>query len=147
MSQENELLFVIEAGRYKGFIEKTISDGIHVDRTNGLTVDEYSQQQGKKFIAVTFNELENIVEDYHSSKVISEPEEIDHNTFIEMLEVLPPCRWGRVGKVEMFHMMERITDDLASWYAKVDGRYYSFIDSVQADAIQLEEKVMEAAEI
>jgi hypothetical protein len=40
--------------------------------------------------------------------------------FADMLEVLPPCKWGHRAGLEVFHVSERITGNLVDWYA-IDG--------------------------
>lgn len=64
-------------------------------------------------------------------------------TFMEMLEVLPPARWQWVDGVELFAMSERTTGDLTAWYAQLDGVFVTITESARADMAVLARQVRE----
>ena len=45
-------------------------------------------------------------------------ERVSEKRFWEMLEVLPPCKWGTRAGFEMFHVSERISGSLVDWYLR-----------------------------
>ena len=72
----------------------------------------------------TFHEMNNSFNEtmITSIKVISE------ERFTDMLEVLPPCKWNTQNRIERFHVSERITGDLVSWFFRVGTQYYECVD-------------------
>lgn len=73
---------------------------------------------------------------YESKYVKTDPVKIDQERFLYMLEVLPPSRWYRGDHMEWFHVCERLTMNLVSWYARVGDTYWEFND---ADSLTKEE--------
>ena len=53
------------------------------------------------------------------------PTEITEETFIEMLEVLPPVAWTRRNNFESFLMSEHYSGPYTSQYARHGKRYYT----------------------
>lgn len=74
--------------------------------------------------------------------LITEPKPIDDERWAYALGVLPPCKWHTTaGGFNVFHVSERITQDLVSWYARRNGHYWEFNDrSTVADA-QIDSKL------
>lgn len=64
-------------------------------------------------------------------------------TFMEMLEVLPPARWEVVDGVELFAMSERTTGDLTAWYGQLDGVFVTITESTRAKTADLARQVRE----
>lgn len=46
--------------------------------------------------------------------------EVTEDTYNEMLGVLPPLNWGRMG----FRMSEMLSGDITAHYVRLGGRYY-----------------------
>lgn len=44
----------------------------------------------------------------------------------DMLDVLPPCRWHCVGGWSVFHVSERLSGNIVSWYAQKNDCYFTF---------------------
>lgn len=63
---------------------------------------------------------------YVSKYVKTAPAPITRERFTEMLEVLPPSRWNRGDYVEFFHVCERLTDNLVSWFGRVGSTSTGF---------------------
>lgn len=55
--------------------------------------------------------------------------EVTESRFWDMLEVLPPCQWTGPGQTESFFVSERLWDNVVSWFARVDGRFYEMTDT------------------
>lgn len=66
----------------------------------------------------------------HNDKYgVTAPKQIDRDRFIDMLEVLPPCRWRRYADgVEWFHVSERLSGDVVAWFARVGETYWEMQD-------------------
>lgn len=56
------------------------------------------------------------------------PKVVDEARFFAMLEVLPPGRWYRGGHMEWFHVIERLSGNIVSWFARVGTVYLEFQD-------------------
>jgi hypothetical protein len=53
------------------------------------------------------------------------PREIDSDRFWQALEVLPPCKWQGMGTArESFHVSERLSGNVVSWYVRYDKRFF-----------------------
>jgi hypothetical protein len=53
------------------------------------------------------------------------PQEITRERFWEMLEVLPPRKWQGMGTAfESFHVSERLSGDVVSWFVRIGDRYF-----------------------
>lgn len=66
--------------------------------------------------------------------IVTDPVEITEEAYWEALECMPPSRFGQTEGVEMFHICEHLIDNLVSWYASYQGKYYQFND--QADTLR-----------
>jgi hypothetical protein len=72
---------------------------------------------------------------------ITAPAEISYERFDDLLNVLPPCKWRRLGGAEAFHMVERITHDIVTWCVRIGEKCYSFDDTDKLTTEQAIEKV------
>lgn len=53
------------------------------------------------------------------------PREIDQERFWNALECLPPCKWAGMGTLfESFHVSERLSGNVVSWYVRHGERYF-----------------------
>ena len=55
------------------------------------------------------------------------PRRIDESRFLDMLEVLFPADWHRVGDTESFRVPECQTDDLYTFCARIGSQHYELI--------------------
>ena len=62
----------------------------------------------------------------YTKSLITQPKEIDVERWGDMLEILPPSRWSHIGQWDVFHISERLTGNLVSWYAKSNDKAYTF---------------------
>lgn len=101
--------------------------------SGGKTVDEYAADRGFPVRTVSDDEMTEMVRAY-TETLRSPPTPISAQRWDDMLNVLPPCRWRQHDGVELFHVSERITDDLVNWFAKVGEHHFSMVDRASADA-------------
>ena len=68
--------------------------------------------------------------DRERSKYITPAKEVSEERYRNMLECLPPSRWHRVAPgISVFHVSERITHDIVSWFFQAGDRYFEVQDS------------------
>jgi hypothetical protein len=103
------------------------SSNLYNDNKGNLTFDEYKARINPKCELVDYDQLGILLAEYENS-LITIPEIITYDDYMEMLDILPPCRWHSIGKIEVFHISERLTGQLVSWYARSQDNYYTFID-------------------
>lgn len=72
--------------------------------------------------------LDALIQEYDKS-LETLPTEISADRFMEMLEVLPPCRWQKLGNFEVFHCSEGLTGNLVAWFVQGNGKSYEFMQS------------------
>lgn len=135
----NPLRYIIEAGKpFQGSIMSTLLPNGTVGYSDGQTLAEYQLERGFKAQILSGPELDLLIE-AHENSLKSLPTKITRERYWEMLEILPPCRWTMAGMWEVFHVSERLTGHLVSWFAhgRLRGldHYYEF---TQSDDIALE---------
>lgn len=81
-------------------------------------------------------------DDQYSKKA---PWEIDEVRFDEMLNVLPPCRWQRGDHLEWFHMSERLSGNIVTWFGRVGRRYFEMQDEATLTRNELAVAFLKAA--
>lgn len=119
---------------FKGHAQSMILPDGTVAYTDGLSPEQYAKERGFPVRIVHSAELDQLINDFNES-MKSEPVEITKDAWWYALEVLPPCKWKTVRGVELFHVSERLTSNLVSWYGRIGENYYT---CTQADAIDLE---------
>jgi hypothetical protein len=112
--------------------------------TDGLAPSDYAAERGFPIRVVTSEELDALL-GARLQSLITEPVEETEADYWYALEVLPPCKWGQVRGVELFHISERIEGDLVAWHAQVGHRYFTCTDRASADREQLAYKFFAAA--
>lgn len=73
------------------------------------------------------------------------PHEISEDRFWYLLEVLPPADWTRGRSFECFRVIECETDDLYTWAARLDGRYWEMVAPQDSTPAELLAKIYTAA--
>lgn len=72
------------------------------------------------------------------AKHIKPAKEVDEARYYDMLECLPPCKWhGIGGGISVFHVSERISCDIVSWFYQAGDRYFELQDSSMLTDAQL----------
>jgi len=154
---QNKQLPVIDTTKpYNGIIETLaypgqrgeyflVGSAYDADTNKNLTVEQYRQQINPNIKLISWAECAKLERQYTQS-LITQPEEIEAANYYEMLEILPPARWTHIVGFEVFHVIERITDNLVHWYAKSNGKYYKFIDRANIDIKKLGQKLLNKAQ-
>lgn len=116
-------------------------------RWSGKTVETVqAEKPNDTLVVVDEPEFEKRYAAYIDS-MRTNPKPITKSRWWEALEVLPPCRWTRFGTTEVFHVSERLTDDLVDWYIKKGNDYYSCVQDAAIEigdllALPVPEKVV-----
>lgn len=76
--------------------------------------------------------------------LVEDPKEETRDDFDYALGVLPPRRWKALRGVELFHVPEAVRGDLVHWHARVEGRFFTFIDRMNTTFDTLVDKVIAA---
>ena len=119
-------------------------------------------REGNKLTCIRKQTLEEVQKRYSHAAVwevdkamahrrqayIMAPVQIDEARYWEMLNVLPPVGhcYDAGYNSSSFKMAERITDDITSIYARVDGRYYHLQDSIKLTHQEIMRKILESLE-
>jgi len=121
--------YLIEAGKpYAGHIISILQSDGTVAWTEGLTIAGYKRERGVQLQAIDEIQLRALTAEYEDSRK-TEPEEITRARWHDMLEILPPSRWHDVGAWNVFHICERISGNLVSWFArKGDAAHVAWTD-------------------
>jgi hypothetical protein len=85
---------------------------------------------------------EDVSIQHDRNRKISPPREITEDEYTDLLECLPPCKWGR-GEFggSAFHVSERITYDIVTWCVKLGDKHYRFDDTDKINATKAVQRV------
>lgn len=108
---------------------------------SGKTLDEFIFEYGDVSIVD-----QEVAIQYDRNRRITPPKEIDEKRFDWLLNCLPPCKWGRFGDGEAFHMSERITHDIVTWCVRLGDKLYSFDDTDKLTAREAVDRVAKSLE-
>jgi len=111
---------------------KLDNDTLIVHYTNGLTLEQYQEQNNKEYDLLTWEEFEKKVTTYEQT-LKTKPKRITKARYWEMLEVLPPSRFD--GNV--FHICERLTGNLVAWFFSKNEKYYEFTEEADISETDL----------
>ena len=125
-------------------------------------VDEFNKETNKsRYGQKTFEELkevyptlvcvehseafELIAKAVQDKYVLPKGDVIDKDRWYEMLEILPPCRWGSFNGVEFFHVSERLIYNVVGWYTKDSlGNCVTFNDDAKLERALIAERHRDA---
>jgi hypothetical protein len=107
---------------------------------SGKTLDEFKAEYPD--IQIVDDEVSV---QHDRSRHITQPREITEDAYTDLLECLPPCKWGR-GEFggSAFHISERITHDIVTWCVKIGDKHYRFEDTDKLNATQAVQRVRES---
>ena len=129
--------YIIRADQdFRGNAQSVLNTDGTVAYTNGLTLAQYAAECNFPLKVVTSIEMMKLADKYEDT-LITAPRRITKERFWDMLEILPPCRWHTVTGFEVFHVSERLTGDLVSWFAERDGKYWEFTNRASLTDAQL----------
>ena len=122
---------VKDLSQFRGSIHSstyTTLDGVErVTYADGETLESYLERRDG--LAVYSDEELSVILKAHFDSIVTLPQEITQERFDEMLEILPPCRWQKYGNFSAFHISERLTSNLVSWFIQYpDGKSFEFVD-------------------
>ena len=124
---------------FRGHCQSVVNPDGTIAYTDGLTVDTYEAANGFPVRVIGDDEFNKLIDEFVAG-MISDPVEITKERFWEMLEILPPCRWSKHRAMEMFHVSERLTHNLVSWFARLGDRYFECVDRDNIDIYALATK-------
>jgi hypothetical protein len=105
----------------------TTFDGIErVNYSDNMPLADYLEQNTGLRV-VDDAELTPMLAAYYDAQV-THPAQITTERYDDMLNVLPPCRWKTRAGIEAFHVSERLTGNLVSWFAHTKNGYFEFVD-------------------
>ena len=120
--------YLVNPKKFKGQSVAILRDGKSIFSENKTKAD-YEKEYNTKLIELSFDELyEQYIEPFNKS-LQSPFVEIKEETWYDMLNVLPPMRWTKVGNSEFFFCMEALTADLHSVYVRKGNKYYTALRS------------------
>lgn len=88
-------------------------------------LNETRKEGESEFKLLPFDEVMTLIRAQEDRELVTGWREISEQTWRNSLNCLPPCRWKMVRGVELFYVSEAITSDIHSFYAALDGRYFS----------------------
>jgi hypothetical protein len=135
-------LWIVEAGKpFPGWVQSVITPEGTVAYSNGQTFAEYqAEHPGQALETITDAQLDELMK-VHEAGLITDATEETADEWQWALECLPPCRWHDFAGVNLFHVSERMTADLVSWHARLNGKFYTFTDQARASSAHLARKV------
>lgn len=107
---------------------------------SGKTLDDFK---------AAYPDIEIVDEDvsiqHDRNRAITAPREIAEDEYTDLLECLPPRKWGR-GEFggSAFHISERITYDIVTWCVKLGDQHYRFDDTAKLTTTQAVQRVRDA---
>ena len=140
ITADMKLRYIIDADKpYLGYTHSILLPDDTVAYTEGLKLDQYALERGFTPKVISGSELDELIKIHMESLRVS-PKVIDKTRYWEMLEVLPPCRWTMAGMWEVFHVSERLTGHLVSWFAsgRLNGQEFYF-EMVDYDNMTIED--------
>lgn len=110
--------------RRHGIIDLVIErNGVLVGEISGETLE----QMRVHWPDVIIDDLDSI-ENKQQISLMTSPVEIDKDTFVGALNLLPPNKWITRGNEESFKMAEHLLGMITTIYARLDERYFAFND-------------------
>lgn len=128
---------------FTGNAESVLLPNGTVAYSGGLTPDQYARERGIALKIVDDAEFFQMIAQFEDG-LVEDPTEETSDDFDYALGVLPPRRWKTLRGVELFHVSEAVRGDLVHWHARVEGRFFTFVDRMNAAFDTLVEKVIAA---
>jgi len=117
----------------------TTTDGVErVAYHKGKTLAEYLAEFPQMRV-VDGKELDSLLNGHYEDCKKGTVKEISEETYNDMLNVLPPCRWDGGS----FHISERFTANLVSWYFRIGKKHYTLIDEADANKVDLCQRIID----
>lgn len=120
--------------RFEGF------DRGDLDRDHDADQNDMNEAEAEAWLAEEMNTA--WVNPYH----VTEPKRIDAERFEDMLGVMLPSRWSRSIGIESFHVCERLTGNLVSWFVRAGKSYWEFNDEATITLADIAAKITTATQ-
>jgi len=134
----------VERVLHSGDFETKSNGRVIREATPDLTIAEYEADRRQTFKRINLDELEALHKQYTAS-LITKPEPITEERYYDWLNCLPPCRWHGAGGFSVFHIMERITDDIVQWCARdSEGNCFGWQDYATISSLDIAIKLGKA---
>jgi hypothetical protein len=78
-----------------------------------------------EFVMMTFEEAQPQISAAEDRQYVAGWREISEQTWRGAMNCLPPCRWRTERGVELFYVSEALTSNIHSFYAALNGRYFT----------------------
>jgi hypothetical protein len=82
----------------------------------------------------------------HRESWVTPWREVTEDEWHDMLEVLPPSDWHTVNGVESFKMIEHLSGDITTIYARYNGRYWARNESYTLSPDEIADEILEHAQ-
>lgn len=119
MATDNPLCVFCEA-------TNNLIDFLQVGETSQEAVARLSNDYGDRLVVIPADEAFK----RHDEAAKTLPVEITEARFHDMLNVLPPVNWSKTGNGESFKMSERFTGSITAIFIALNGRYFTFHDTI-----------------
>lgn len=118
------------------------SDGSRVGRFGGQTLEQIANHYKRTAVEMDWE----VLREQQEKCLRTEPEEITEAQWYEALEVLPPMHWGKWLGVESFCMCEFYSGNMTNIYARLNGKFWRFMDDAYMGGEAIARKVAAAAQ-
>jgi|GEM_PF-6097072 len=122
----NQPVFYIPGSMH---LQDTVNPETMLSHIGNKSISEY-QVDKPNMVCIEFDDAMKQIEKAELSTYIEpKAQAITEERWYEMLGVLPPCKWASRAGVEFFHISERMTGDIVSWYTRAkNGQCATFMD-------------------
>lgn len=132
------MLYIIDSRKkFVGHCVSSISDGIHVDYTRGLTFEQYREAENNPHLVTVSEERMHEMIAEHRAKLCGKFKEISERKYWELLECVPPAR----STGYYFFVGEGYQYDLHEFCFKKKGRYFMALRGIRTPSVNLDREI------
>lgn len=112
---------------------------IEISHPNKLTFEQFNEQEGGIYKLATENEIVELLEKYENT-LIGKFEEITEDSYMFSLECMPPRRWHKYNKLEIFFLLEAYTSNIHHCFIfnPSTQKYYKGLQRITATSEEIE---------
>ena len=88
------------------------------------TLDELRANTGEDVRLLPFDEASKMIDEAQTQTYCRAPVKESRETFLEMLNVLPPGKWLRGSECEAFFVSEPLCADIYTWHVRIGERFW-----------------------
>ena len=123
-----------------------LRDGEYRTQYDNETLDDLRAQGRDEMTLVPFDDACEKIDDVRMAMYCHAPVEETREQFLEMLGVLPPCKWVRTKGAEAFFVSEALSADIHAWHVRIGERYWTLNRSSACSAEYIIAEVANAME-